>query len=67
MRFFLFAITHILTDNGLEFTNRLIKNKKGNLQSNPSLFDIKCKENNIKHRCTQLSTPKTNGMVERVN
>ncbi len=67
MRFFPFAITHILTDNGLEFTNRLMKNKKGNLRANPSLLDIKCKENNIKHRCTQPSTPKTNGMVERVN
>lgn len=28
--FFPFKITHILTDNGLEFTNRLIKSKKGN-------------------------------------
>jgi len=65
--FFPFELTHILTDNGLEFTNRLIKNKKGNLCTKPSLLDIKCTENNIEHRCTQPSTPKTNGMVERVN
>ena len=26
-----------------------------------------CKENNIDHRLTKPSTPKTNGMVERVN
>ena len=31
MAFFPFIITHILTDNGFEFTNRLIKSKKGNL------------------------------------
>lgn len=26
--FFPFEITHILTDNGLEFTNKLLKSKK---------------------------------------
>lgn len=67
MKFFPFTITHILTDNGFEFTNRLIKSKKGNLCTKPSLLDIKCTQNNIDHRCTQPSTPKTNGMVERVN
>ena len=67
LTFFPFIITHILTDNGFEFTNRLIKSKKGNLCSKPSLLDIKCAENNIEHRCTKPSTPKTNGMVERVN
>lgn len=67
LSFFPFDITHILTDNGFEFTNRLIKSKKGNLCQKPSLLDIKCTENNILHRCTQPATPKTNGMVERVN
>jgi transposase InsO family protein len=67
MAFFPFNITHILTDNGLEFTNRLIKSKKGQLCKKPSLLDTKCTLNDIEHRCTQPSTPKTNGMVERVN
>jgi len=67
LAFFPFKITHILTDNGLEFTNRLIKSKKGNLCTKDSLLDIKCKENNIEHRLTKPATPKTNGMVERVN
>ena len=67
LAFFPFIITHILTDNGFEFTNRLIKSKTGNLCTKPSLLDLKCAENNIEHRCTQPSTPKTNGMVERVN
>lgn len=65
--YFPFKITHILTDNGLEFTNRLIKSKKGTLSTKPSLLDIKCTENNISHRHTQPCTPQTNGMVERLN
>ena len=65
--FFPFEITHILTDNGLEFTNRLIMSKKGKLCTKDSLLDIKCLKNNIKHRLTKPCTPKTNGMVERVN
>ena len=67
MAFFPFTITHILTDNGFEFTNRLTRSKKGELCTKPSLLDIKCSQNNIDHRCTKPSTPKTNGMVERVN
>ncbi|NLB48997.1 MAG: transposase family protein [Erysipelotrichia bacterium] len=67
LEFFPFVITHILTDNGLEFTNRLIMSKKGNLCTKDSLLDIKCNENQIEHRLTKPATPKTNGMVERVN
>lgn len=67
LEFFPFEITHILTDNGLEFTNRLIRSKKGNLCTKDSLLDIKCLKNSIKHRLTKPCTPKTNGMVERVN
>jgi hypothetical protein len=33
---FPFDITHILTDNGLEFTNKLIRSKKGKLCDKPS-------------------------------
>ena len=67
LNFFPFGITHVLTDNGLEFTNRLIKSKKGNFCQKPSKLDIVCDENNIDHRLTKPNTPKTNGMVERVN
>jgi transposase-like protein len=67
LSFFPFSITHVLTDNGLEFTNRLIKSKKGNLCQKPSKLDEVCKENDIDHRLTKPCTPKTNGMVERVN
>ena len=65
--FFPFNITHILTDNGLEFTNRLLISRKGNACTKPSKMDIKCEENSIQHRLTAPFTPKTNGMVERVN
>lgn len=67
MDFLPFNITHILTDNGLEFTNRLIMSKKGKLCEKPSLLDEICTEKNIKHRLTKPNTPKTNGMVERLN
>jgi transposase-like protein len=65
--FFPFYISHILTDNGLEFTNRLLKSKTGNSCQKPSKMDVKCVDNNIQHRLTAPFTPKTNGMVERVN
>jgi transposase-like protein len=63
--FFPFTITHILTDNGLEFTNRFSRGAKeptGNHR-----FDKACAARNIKHRLTEPFTPKTNGMVERAN
>lgn len=65
--FFPFYISHILTDNGLEFTNRLLVSKNGNKCTKQSKMDVKCLENNIEHRLTAPFTPKTNGMVERVN
>lgn len=67
LAFFPFSITHVLTDNGLEFTNKLIKSKKGQYCTKPSKLDIICDQNNVEHRLTKPNTPKTNGMVERVN
>ena len=67
LMFFPFDITHILTDNGLEFTNRLLVSKKGDKCTKLSKMDVKCLEKNIEHRLTAPFTPKTNGMVERVN
>ena len=65
--FFPFKITHVLTDNGLEFTNKSIKSKKGKACTKSSKLDVVCKNNNIDHRLTKPNTPKTNGMVERAN
>ena len=61
------GITHVLTDNGLEFTNRLLKNKKGEYCTKSSKLDVLCEKNKIDHRCTKPFTPKTNGMVEKAN
>jgi len=67
VEFFPFKITHILTDNGLEFTNALLMSKKGQSCKKPSKVDEFCKSKNIDHRLTKPHTPKTNGMVERAN
>ncbi|ADV45927.1 DDE-type integrase/transposase/recombinase [Nitratifractor salsuginis] len=64
-RFFPFRITHILTDNGMEFTDRFSQGRKeptGNHR-----FDKLCKALKITHRLTEPFTPQTNGMVERAN
>ena len=63
IEFFPFNITHVLTDNGLEFTNRLLKSKKGKSCVKPSKLDVICATNNIDHRCTKPFTPKTNGIA----
>jgi len=74
--YFPFYITHILTDNGLEFTDKWAIGK-GFVSGNHK-FDVECarpqgrmpsecKEDEIKHRLTAPYTPQTNGMVERVN
>ena len=67
LEYFPFEISHVLTDNGLKFTNRLIKSKKGELCQKSSKLDEVCKTNHIEHRLTHPNTPKTNGMVERAN
>jgi len=64
-KYFPFYITHILTDNGLEFTDRFIRGK--NSVSGNHKFDKECAKDNIEHRLTAPATPKTNGMVERIN
>ncbi|MCP4054889.1 MAG: transposase family protein, partial [Mesoflavibacter sp.] len=63
--FFPFYISHILTDNGLEFTDKFIgKNKE---VSGNHKFDKVCIKAHIEHRLTKPASPQTNGMVERAN
>jgi transposase InsO family protein len=54
-----------LTDNGTEFTDKFTSKK--NKASGDHNFDKACSEDKIDHRLTAPFTPKTNGMVERVN
>ena len=64
---FPFKISHVLTDNGLEFTNRYLKSKTGEPCKKPSRLDLVCKAHQVEHRLTKPFTPKTNGMVEKAN
>ena len=63
--YFPFYISDLLTDNGAEFTDRFTHRK--NKPSGNHSFDMACINGHIDHRLTAPATPKTNGMVERVN
>lgn len=59
-----YKIHRILTDNGIQFTYRLLsKRPKNKIHS----FDAVCNEYNISHRLTQFKHPWTNGQAERMN
>jgi transposase-like protein len=62
IKFVPYKIEKILTDNGIQFTNRSCdKNAFAHV------FDRICKENLIEHRLTKVKHPWTNGQVERMN
>lgn len=63
--FFPFYVSHILTDNGLEFTDKYSRGK--GIVSGNHKFDKECTKDDIDHRLTAPNTPATNGMVERAN
>ena len=56
-----FIIRTVQTDNGTEFTNRLISGKK----HLPTLFDATCEKLDIYHKLIKPYTPRHNGKVER--
>jgi transposase InsO family protein len=58
-------IQKLLTDNGKEFTDRLLYRDKQ--ASGQHEFDQLCAALGIEHRLTRPRTPQTNGMVERFN
>lgn len=57
-----YRIHTILTDNGIQFTNR-----KVDKWTMDHIFDRVCLQNNIEHRLTKVNHPWTNGQVERMN
>ena len=60
-----FKITHILTDNGAQFTYNLLPERLKPKTEHP--FDVLCKALNIEHRTTKFRHPWTNGQVEITN
>ncbi len=57
-----YKIHWILTDNGIQFTNR-----KQDKYLSAHIFDRVCNDNGIEHRLTKVKHPWTNGQVERMN
>lgn len=57
-----YAIHTVLTDNGIQFTNR-----KRDRHAFEHIFDRVCRDNGIEHRLTKINHPWTNGQVERMN
>ena len=57
-----YAIHTVLTDNGIQFTNRAC-----DTYAFHHIFDRVCDENSIEHRLTKIKHPWTNGQVERMN
>jgi len=57
-----YRIHTILTDNGVQFTNR-----KRDTTAFEHIFDRVCREHSIEHRLTKIAHPWTNGQVERMN
>jgi transposase InsO family protein len=57
-----YRIHIVLTDNGIQFTNRL-KDRR----AFKHLFDRICEGDGIEHRLTKVNHPWTNGQVERMN
>ena len=67
LSFFPFQVSKVLTDNGREFTLKGFKNRWGTTVKTVHDFEQLCQEQAIEHRTTLPYTPKTNGMVERMN
>ena len=57
-----YAIHTVLTDNGIQFTNR-----KQDRHTFEHIFDRVCRDKAIEHRLTKVKHPWTNGQVERMN
>ncbi|WP_028484082.1 IS481 family transposase [Thioalkalivibrio sp. ALE17] len=61
-----FQITHLVTDNGKEFTDRFAATGEREPTGHHP-FDRLCAEHGIEHRLIRPKRPQTNGMVERFN
>ena len=64
--FFPFAVHTVLTDNGAQYTLKAAASKK-HARGCRTPFEQMCRRCAIQHKTTRPYTPKTNGLVERVN
>jgi len=62
-----FKIHKILTDNGAQFTYKLLAKHLKPKDTKIHKFDEICNKNQIEHRLTEFRHPWTNGLVERMN
>jgi transposase-like protein len=62
-----FKIHTVLTDNGAQFTYRLLARHLQPKDGKTHPFDDLCAQRGIRHRLTQFNHPWTNGLVERMN
>ncbi|MBV9848781.1 MAG: transposase family protein [Armatimonadetes bacterium] len=67
LAFFPFRVTKLLTDNGREFALKGFRNRWGNRLRVKHALEALCEAWGIEHRTTKPYTPKTNGLVERMN
>lgn len=58
--------SHILTDNGKEFTDRLFGCRARQAMAG-HVLELLCQALGVEHRLSQPRTPRINGMVERFN
>lgn len=61
-----FHVTHVVTDNGKEFTDRFAATGERK-PTGRHPFDRLCADHGIEHRLIRPKRPQTNGMVERFN
>lgn len=62
-----YKIHTVLTDNGIQFRFPPRYAKGPTARYITHMFDMRCREHGIEHRCTKINYPWTNGQVERMN
>lgn len=62
-----YKIHTVLTDNGIQFRFPPRYADGPTARFATHMFDLRCREHGIEHRCTRVNHPWTNGQVERMN
>ena len=62
-----YKIHTVLTDNGIQFRFPPRYSEGPTARFMTHMFDMRCRQNDIEHRCTKINHPWTNGQVERMN